>query len=594
MDRKISLDDTRPLVDVVMGRLPADLVIRNGCWVCVQSGELIEHTDIAVIQERIAYVGADASKMIGANTQVLDAEGAYLVPGLLDGHVHIESGMLTVTEFVRAVIPHGSTGLFVDPHEIGNVFGLRGVQLMLDEAAIQPIHVFVQVPSCVPSAPGLETPGSVIEAEDVERAMEWTGIIGLGEVMNYPGVIAADPKMHREMMATRRNGKTIGGHYPTPDLGIPFHAYVAGGAHDDHEATHIEDAIARARQGMKVMMRYGSGWHDVAGLVKAVTERGLDSRQFILCTDDAHSHTLFYEGHMDRVIRHAISHGLRPMLAIQMATINTAEHFGVSRDIGMIAAGRYADILIVNDLVEFNILRVIAKGKVAWGNGKMELDLPKAKYPEWALHSVHLPKLLNANDFKISTTKQENIAHVIGVIENQAPTKHLKIKMTADNGQIKADIKADIAKAAIIERHHGSGRIQLGLVHGFGLKYPCAVASTVAHDCHQMVIVGTDDECMAQAANMLSEIGGGQVVIREGRIVGKVNLPIAGILSDEDAEKVAQDAASVLNGFRVCGCEMNNPNMQLSLIGLVVIPELRISDLGLVDVELFKIIPFLE
>jgi adenine deaminase len=582
------------LVDVAMGRKPADLVIRGGRWVCVQSGEIIPNTDVAISQGRFAFVGADASHTIGKDTKVIEADGCYLVPGLLDGHVHIESGMLTVTEFVRTVLPHGTTGLFIDPHEIGNVFGLRGVRMMVDEAKVQPIHVYVQVPSCVPSAQGLETPGEAIEAEEVAEALSWDGVIGLGEVMNYPGVYLGDKKMHLEMVAARHAGKVIGGHYPVPKNGLPFHGYVAGGPDDDHEATRMDEAIERVRQGMRVMMRLGSAWHDVAELVRAVTELGLDPRRFLLCADDAHAHTLFYEGHMDRIIRYAIGHGLKPMYAIQMATINTAEHFGVSKDIGMIAPGRIADLLLMRDLVAFEPDMVIANGKVAVEKGELKIALPRAEYPQWVLRSVHLAKPILKDDFRLLASQAQVVANVIGIIENQAPTRHLRLEMKAENGEAKADVNRDIAKVAVIERHHGSGKIQVGLVQGFGFSQPCAVASTVAHDCHQMIVVGTDDEQMALAANKLAEMDGGQLVVREGKVIGSVALPVGGIMSNKPAEEVAQDAASVLNGFRVCGCEMNNPNMQLSLLALVVIPDLRISDLGLVDVNRFDFIPVLQ
>ncbi|HWQ84566.1 MAG TPA: amidohydrolase family protein, partial [Anaerolineales bacterium] len=265
---------TRGLVDVAMGRRPADLVIRSGRWISVQSGEIIPDTDIAVLGERIAYVGPDASHTIAETTQIIQAEGRYISPGLLDAHMHVESGMLTLSEFVGAVIPHGTTGIFIDPHEITNVFGLRGVRLMVDEAALQPIHVWVQMPSCVPSAPGLETPGSRIGPEEVAEAMTWDGVIGLGEMMNFAGVYASDEIMHAEMAATRAAGKVIGGHYAAPDLGLPFHGYVAGGPEDDHEGTRMEDAVARVRQGMKAMLRFGSAWHDVAAQIRAVTEMG--------------------------------------------------------------------------------------------------------------------------------------------------------------------------------------------------------------------------------------------------------------------------------------------------------------------------------
>ncbi len=303
--------DTRALVACAMGRTPADIVIRDGRWVCVQSGEILAHTDIAILGHRIAYVGSDASHTIGKNTRVIEAADQYLVPGLLDAHMHVESGMLTVTEFVRAVIPHGTTGMFIDPHEIANVLGLRGVRLMVDEAQNQPIQVFVQMPSCVPSAPGLETPGETLGPTEVAEAMTWPGIIGLGEVMNFPGVFSGDDKMHAEMAITRQANKVIGGHYASTDLGLPFHGYVAGGPQDDHEGTRLEDAIERARQGMRVMLRFGSGWKDVQAQAAAVTELKLNSSRFLLCTDDSHSQTLVQEGHMDRVIRHAISVGIR-------------------------------------------------------------------------------------------------------------------------------------------------------------------------------------------------------------------------------------------------------------------------------------------
>jgi adenine deaminase len=541
-------------------------------------------------------VGKDATHTIGENTVVIDANERYLVPGLLDGHMHVESGMLTVTEFVSTIMPRGTTGIFIDPHEIGNVFGLEGVRLMADEAAVQPIHVFVQVPSCVPSAPGLETPGATLGPDEVSEALTWPGVIGLGEVMNFPGVVNGDEKMHKEIEATRRAGKIIGGHYASPDLGIPFHGYVAGGAQDDHEGTTVEDAIARARQGMRVMIREGSAWRDVAVLIRAVTELGLDSRNFILCTDDSHSQTLYYEGHMDRVVRTAISHGLSPMKAIQMATINTAEHFGVSREIGMIAPGRYADILIVNDLVEMDMELVIAKGQVVSKDGQLKITMPEINYPDWAINSVNLKRSLEVKDFRLVSRSDNNSAsaHVIGVIEDQAPTQHLRMRLPVINGEVNADIMKDIAKIGIIERHHGSGNMKVGLVNGFGFDTPCAVASTVAHDCHHLIVVGTDDENMAIAANLLAECGGGQVVVKNGDVIGKVELPIAGLMANEPSQIVAKKVATVLEGFKACGSDLHNPNMQLSLMGLVVIPELRISDLGLVDVEKFEFIQVLE
>src|SRR5512142_2634241 len=392
---------TRSLVDVAMGRLPADLVIRNGSWVSGQSGAIIPGTDIAIKDGHIAYVGENARHTIGRKTRGIDAKGRYLVPGLLDGHMHVESGMVTATVFVRTVAVRGTTGMFIDPHEMANVFGLKGVKLMLDEARKQPIHVWVQMPSCVPSSPGFETPGAHIGPQEVAQAMKWEGIIGLGEMMNYRGVARGDRNLLEEMSLTHANYKTIGGHYASPDLGLPFHGYVAGGAEDDHEGTHLEDAVERVRQGMKAMLRYGSSWHDVASQVGAVTHLGLDPRRFILVTDDSHAQTISQDGHMDRVLRHAIEQGLEPITAIQMMTINTAEHFGLTKEIGMIAPGRWADVVLVKDLDNFKADLVIAKGVVIAENGNWKVDLPESRHPSWAMNSVKLKRPLKAEDFRL-------------------------------------------------------------------------------------------------------------------------------------------------------------------------------------------------
>lgn len=592
--KKLS-DRTRRLVDVAMGRIPADLVIRNGRWVSVQSGEILDGIDIAMSGEHIAYVGEDASHTIGEETQVIEAGSRYLVPGLLDGHMHVESGMVTVTEFARAVIPHGTTGMFIDPHEIANVFGLRGIRMMVDEALDQPIHVWVQVPSCVPSAPGLETPGAEIGPGEVAEALKWPGVIGLGEMMNFPGVFSSDEKMHVEMAITREAGVVIGGHYASPDLGLPFHGYVAGGPEDDHEGTCLEDVVARVRQGMKAMLRLGSGWDDIDDQLPAILEMGLDPRHMILVTDDSHAETLVYQGHINRAVKRSISLGLDPIVAIQMATLNTAEHFGVARDVGQIAPGRFADVLLISDLKEFAIDMVIAKGSILAEGGQLIVEIPKYKYPEEARHSVKLKRELSAEDFIVSYSEEGRVdVRVIGVVEHQAPTQHLVIPMDASNGQISIDRERDLAKVAVVERHKGTGEIQVGFVNGFGFSSDCAIASTVAHDSHHMVVVGTNEGNMAIAANELGRIGGGQVVVLDGKIIGLVELPIAGLMSDERAEIVAQKTETILEGIRATGCKLRNANMQLSLLALVVIPELRISDIGLVDVEKFEVVPLVK
>jgi len=601
------------LVAVAMGRKPADLVICNGRWVNVHSGEILPGTDVAVYGGRIAYVGPNAGPCIGPNTRIIEAKQRYLVPGLCDAHMHVESGMVTVTEFARAVIPHGTTSMFIDPHEIANVLGLPGVRLMHDEAATLPINVYVEMPSCVPSAPGLETPGASIGPDEVAEAMTWPGIVGLGEMMNFPGVFNGDAKMHAEMAATMRAGKVIGGHYASPDLGRAFHGYVAGGPADDHEGTRLEDAVARVRQGMKAMLRLGSAWYDVAAQVKAITDLGLDSRNFILCTDDCHSGTLVGEGHMDRVVRHAIAQGLRPITAIQMATLNTALHFGVEKDIGSITPGRYADIIITSDLATLPIEMVLAAGQVVAENGRITVEIPPYDYPDFAVGTVRLGRRLAAGDFEATADNGRQTTddrppsagspavvrgpssavhcRVIGVVENQAPTRALERMLPVVDGVIQTDAAQDTCRVALVERHRATGAVTNGFVSGFGFNVPCAVASTVAHDSHHMIVVGTDTADMARAANRLGEVGGGVVVFREGQEIALVELPIAGLMSRERAEVVAAKAERMVEAFAACGCTLHNAYMQLSLLALVVIPELRISDLGIVDVRTFEVVP---
>ena len=590
--------DIRALIDCAMGRVPADVVIRNATWACVQSGEFIPKTDIAILRHRIAYVGEDASHTIGSQTRIIEADERYAVPGLIDAHMHVESSMLTITEFVRAVIPHGTTAMFIDPHEIANVFGLRGVRLMVDEAQRQFIHVFVQMPSCVPSAPGLETPGETIGPSEVAEAMTWPGIIGLGEMMNFPGVAAGDDKALAEIDTTRNAGKVVGGHYASLDLGRLFHGYAAGAIQDDHEGTRVEDATQRVRQGMQVLVRYGSAWHDVAEQAPAIIREKLNSSRFCLCTDDSHCETLVNEGHMDRAVREAICNSIPPMTALQMATINSAVHFKVSHEIGMIAPARFADLLLVRDLKVFKAELVMCQGIIMAENGEIKVELPTNPFPDWALRSIHIPRELSEKDFFIKIphhlADSKIAANVIGIIENQAPNRHLRLPVPVKNGKVLIDGSQDLAKAAVIERHHNTGEIQLGLVQGFGFKGNCAVATTIAHDCHHLVVVGTNDAEMALAANQLRTSGGGQVVVKDGKVVSEVNLPIGGLISDRPAAQITRDVEGVLEGFRACGCKLNNPNMQLSLLALVVIPELRISNLGLVDVNSFDFIPLLE
>ncbi len=589
-------DAAAKLIAVAAGREAADLVIHGGKLVNVQSREVLDRWQVAIAEGRFAYVGPDASHCIGKDTKTLDAGGQYLIPGLCDGHMHIESGMLTPAEFAAAVIPHGTTTMFTDPHEIANVLGLRGVKLMHDEGLMQPVSIYTQMPSCAPSAPGLETTGFEITAEDVAEAMDWPGIIGLGEMMNFPGVVNGDAQMLAEMAATMRSGKTVGGHYASPDLGAAFSAYAAGGAADDHEGTCEADAVARVRQGMRAMLRLGSAWYDVESQISAVTKKGLDPRNFILCTDDSHSGTLVNDGHMNRVVRHAIECGCDPLVALQMATVNTATHFGLERELGSIAPGRRADVILTSDLRKLPINRVIARGVTVAVDGEITVDCPHLDWPADVRKTVHLGKTLTAADFEVQAPAGANrvTAKVIGVVENQAPTKALTAELAVIDTVVQGDEAADVCQIALVERHRATGDVVNGFVSGFGYKGRMAIASTVAHDSHHMIVVGTDGEDMALAANRLGEVGGGITVFKNGHEIALVELPVAGLMSDSPAKEVAAKAERMVSAMAECGCTLNNAYMQHSLLALVVIPELRISDLGLVDVTRFEITDLFE
>ncbi|MFK7942446.1 MAG: adenine deaminase [Paracoccaceae bacterium] len=587
-------DTAKDLIDVATGRKPADMLIRGGRWVNVHTREVLDGHDIAITRGRIACVVPDATHSAGPETEIIEANGRYMIPGLCDGHMHIESGMLTPAEFARAVIPHGTTSMFTDPHEIANVLGLAGVRMMHDEALMQPINIFTQMPSCAPSAPGMETTGFEITAEDVVEAMGWPGIIGLGEMMNFPGVSDADPKMLAEIAATQRASKTVGGHYASPDLGPAFAGYVAGGPADDHEGTCEADAIARMRQGMRSMIRLGSAWYDVVFHFTATTEKGLDPRNMILCTDDCHSGTLVNDGHMNRVLRHAIDCGCDPLIALQMATINTATHFGLEREIGSLTPGRRADVILTSDLKTLPIETVIARGRVVAQNGECVVDCPHYNWPEPARQTVRMARNLEAEDFIIEAPRGANAvsANVIGVVENQAPTRALKFELPVTEGRVQAT--GDVAQIALIERHRATEGVTNAFVSGFGYEGSMAMASTVAHDSHHMIVVGTDRSHMALAANRLREVGGGIVIFKDEVEIALVELPIAGLMSDRPASEVAAKADKMMQAMRDCGCTLNNAYMQHSLLALVVIPELRISDLGLVDVRTFEFIPVIE
>lgn len=581
---------TAELSQTAMGILKADTVIRGGQIINVNTGE-IENKDIAVKYGRIAAVGK-VEHTIGENTKLIKANGYILAPGFLDGHLHVESSMMTVREFTRAVLPHGTTTIFMDPHEIANVLGMQGVKLMVDEGRAMPIKVYATMPSCVPAAPGFEDAGAVFGPTEIVEGMKDDRIIGLGEMMNFPGVIYGEKNTHGELKATLDAGKIITGHYSIPDLEIGLQAYAASGISSCHESTTKEDALARMRLGMYAKMREGSAWQDVKETVRAITENNIDTRYAVLVTDDVHPHTLMEVGHLDHVARQAIRQGVNPITAIQMITLNTAQCFQVDRHLGSISPGRCADIVFLTDLAQVKVEKVMVNGKMAAEQGKMLADIPVYTYPEETKHSVHLKHKLTPAHFVINAPDgAENVkAHVIEIREAHVGTFHRIMDMKVANGQPVPPKSADVAKVMVMERHGGPGTYGLGYVKGFGLTTG-AVASTVAHDSHNLLIVGTNDEDMALAGNALAELGGGMIAVRGSKVLAVLPLPIAGLMSDKPAEEAAATLARLDEAWKELGCKLVSPFMTMALISLPVIPELRLTNRGLVDSLNFKILP---
>jgi len=586
---------TKELVATALGRIKADLVIKNGTLVNVYTGELIENINVAVKGDRIAHIGSKIDHVIGDNTKVIDAKGNYLVPGFLDGHVHIESSMLLPSEFAKAVLPHGTTAVFADPHEIANVLGLKGIKLMLEDSKDLPLKVYIAIPSCVPASfPEFETAGASIGPKEVEEVLQWENVVALAEMMNYPGVLMGDDKVHGEIQVTLKHGKVVEGHYADPELDEKLSAYIAAGITSCHESTRRIDALERARRGIWAMIREGSAWHDLEEVIKAVTERRIDTRRIILVTDDRHPEDILVEGHIDHVLRRAIQEGVDPITAIQMVTVNTAEHYKVDLDVGGIAPAKFADILIVEDLAKVKISTVIANGKVVAKDGKLVVDIKRKEMPEWATKTMNVKRKLTPEDFVIKAPIKEGTvkAHVVQVIEAKVTTKHLIEEIPVVNYELKPRVEDDIAKAAVIERHHGSGDIGIGLVKGFGFKEG-AIASTVAHDSHNLLVAGVNEGDMAFAANKLIDVGGGMVVVRNQEILGLVELPVAGLMSTEDAETVSEKVRKLAEGWRQIGRKMVSPFMTMALLSLSVLPELRITDQGIIDTLKFQKIPLI-
>src|SRR5262245_23987215 len=454
---------TRELTAVCMGRRPADLVVRGGRIVNVHTREILDGADVAIAFGRVAMFG-DVEHTVGPETETIDAGGAYLVPGLIDTHLHVESVMVTVTRFAEAVLPHGTTTAFIDNHEMANVFGLEGMRWMLEEGRDLPLKVFLAVPSCVPALPGYEDAGAALGPAEIREALGWEGVAGLGEMMNMPGVIEGDEDVHEAIAAALERGKPVTGHWSLAGWNDHrLQAYAAAGVDSCHETTSREDALAKLRAGMWVQFREGSTFRDVAALASVLTEDGVDPRHCLLVTDDVLPETIASDGHMDRVVRRAIEAGIEPLVAIQMATVNGAEYFDLRHDLGSIAPGRLADILFVEDLGDFRPHLVLA-------DGREPAESPVFEYPAEAYESIRPARPLTEGDLRVAASGEVASVRAIGVASGRVTTEHLVVELPVEGGEVRASSATDVAKLASIERHGGPGTVGIGFVQGLGLE----------------------------------------------------------------------------------------------------------------------------
>ncbi len=599
------------LLAISRGDAPADLLFTNARLVNVFTRE-IESSNLAVhaATGRIAGIG-DYSR--AAHT--IDLKNSFLAPGFIDAHMHVESTMLPPSEFVKLALPHGTTAAVFDPHEIANVLGLDGIRYIMDDARDLPFNSLFALPSCVPAS-HLETSGAKLEAADLEPLFDDPRVVALAEMMNFPGVITARPSVLAKVDLGLRKG-LVDGHAPGL-RGKNLNAYLAAGISSDHECTTPDEALEKLRRGMHIYIREGSAARNLEALLPIVTPA--NAHRFSFCTDDRHPADLKHEGHIDHVVRRAISLGLDPATAVAMASLHTAQHYR-QRDLGAIAPGRFADLIVFDDLNKPTPRQVYFRGNLVAENETCLRDpfgastrssgagVPPAATPSTSSgpnqalrwcgsptrcpDSVRIPLRLPPNlselSFRIPATGAKSL-RVIGMFPDQLVTDSLVLPANPVNGEHRADPARDLLKLAVIERHRATGNIGLGFAKGFKFKHG-ALASTVGHDSHNLAIVGASDSDMLTAARALAAAGGGQCAVLHGKVLALLPLPIAGLMSDQSADTVIEQQRQLLDATKAMGCPHADPFMPLSFLPLPVIPRLKLTDLGLVDVERFEIVP---
>ncbi|MCU0600560.1 MAG: adenine deaminase [Desulfobacterales bacterium] len=561
------------LIQTARGDHPADLLLTDAKIINVFTGE-VQRANIAIKDGCIAGLGDYDS------VETLDLNGKFVAPGLIDAHVHIESAMVCASEFARAVIPRGTTAIIADPHEIANVSGIAGIEYMLMASGNLPLNVFFTLPSCVP-ATLMETSGATLDAEALNPLLNHHRIIALGEMMNFPGVIHADPEVLKKLGLAMAHGKRAEGHCPGLS-GRALNAYLAAGISSDHECTDLDEAMEKLRAGMHIMIREGTGAKNLAGLLPVVSAK--TAHRIMWCTDDRHPHDICSEGHIDDMIRRAIGYGMDPITAIQIGTINPARYFNL-RHIGAIAPGRRADLIVLSDLDRFEVRQVYTAGKLAAQAGRMAYEIKEDPADHmFSTMNVDLSRL----DFTIPA--KTNPVKVIEVVPGQIVTRRILMNAAIENGFAVSDPSRDVLKLAVVERYKGTGNIGKGFVKGFGLQRG-ALASSVAHDSHNIIAAGVTDDDMKVAVKALVDSKGGLVVVSDGDIKACLGLPIAGLMSNRPLEAVRRRIDKLTGAAKELGCRLPDPFMTLSFLALPVIPELKLTDKGLFDGGRFEHVP---
>lgn len=568
-------DGIRKRISVAAGREKADLVLRGGKIINVFTEEIMQG-DVAIVDGRIAGVGGSYE-----GEKVIEVEGRYIAPGLIDGHVHIESSLATPEQYARAIVPRGTTTIIADPHEIANVCGLDGIDYILRASENVPMDVFLMLPSCVP-ATAFENSGAVLEAKDLALRIEHPRVLGLGELMDYPAVIGADARVVDKIELAQNHNKIIDGHGPLIS-GKQLNAYVSAGVRTEHECESVEEMTERLRMGMYILIREGSAARNLSALVQGVSKENL--RRCLFCTDDRHPGDILKDGHIDNNVRLAMECGLPALAAIRMATLNAAECYRLY-DRGAVAPGYLADLIVVDNLRTFKVEKVFKAGKMVADDG-MPLFEVESFVDARVLDTVNIGTF---DPTKLVLRMESDIAHVIKLNSRSLVTEHVKRKVGRREGAFEYLGELDILKLAVIERHKATGNVGLGLVEGFGLK-DGAIASTVAHDSHNLIVIGDTDENILVAVREVERLGGGLVVVHSGQVIGALPLPIAGIMSDQTLGNMDAMHAVLMEKAHGIGVGHDlDPFMLLAFLALPVIPELKLTDIGLFDVTNFEFI----